>query len=275
MSRNGRLCDCRTLRVDARNIAEDCLLSKETSARRQVVGHEAEVLRHTLRLLDESREVADLLDGPDWLVGVLVQFHLDFVGKLPPIVAPADALEFEQIAPEARIAATRRSLRGGSPRECVAHGYVGPSAWAESAVKCAAPHVNACGFREWFGATQKERVTKAGGRHELDAHHGAGRFAVRRASCWGDEGRPQRIYQHPASCRLCEHGSCSKLVRLHSVPGVPNCSNDQRHFWHLRSAEHARDTCRLPDDKSVFTRGTQVNQRHQLCWFFMGCKWRM
>ncbi|WP_193409837.1 hypothetical protein [Myxococcus hansupus] len=40
----------------------------------------------------EAGEVVGLLEGPDKLVGVLVQLDLDFVGKLPFSVAPADRL---------------------------------------------------------------------------------------------------------------------------------------------------------------------------------------
>ncbi|GEL72780.1 hypothetical protein [Myxococcus virescens] len=52
---------------------------------------EASLLRRALRLFNEAGEVAGLLEGPDALVGVLVQIHLDCVGELPLTVTPADA----------------------------------------------------------------------------------------------------------------------------------------------------------------------------------------
>ncbi|MFP2894990.1 hypothetical protein [Corallococcus sp. 4LFB] len=49
-------------------------------------------MRRAFGLLNEPGEVAGLLEGPDKLVGVLVQLDFDFVGELPLTVTPPDRL---------------------------------------------------------------------------------------------------------------------------------------------------------------------------------------
>ncbi|SDX82697.1 hypothetical protein SAMN05444383_113109 [Myxococcus xanthus] len=93
------------------------------------MGREVLLLRRALCLFDEPGEVAGLLEGPDKLVGVLVQLDLNFIGELPLTVAPADSLfprnaigrwiheqhprEHRQILP--RTASTKRSDDGPLP----------------------------------------------------------------------------------------------------------------------------------------------------------------